>query len=299
MTAPTRLVAGDVAAVFRPAQGMLCASLTHRGVEVLRRIEDLDAAAATGGTAGVPLLHPWANRLPGNRYHAAGRDVVLYSKSTRLHFDTRGLPIHGVPWSRLSWEVFDTRGDRMVAMLDWARPDLMEVFPYPHRLRMTAVLLPDGLRLETTLEAGREGPVPVSFGFHPYVGLGGVPRGEWRLRLPAMRHLAQDDRGIPTGREEAFAAFDAPLAERTFDDGFVLEEGRPAFSIAAAGRTITVELLEGFTHAQIYAPKDRDLIALEPMTAPTAALASGRGLRIVAPGGTLSTAFAIRVIPSS
>ena len=47
------LVAGDLEAVFLPAHGMLGASLRHRGVEILRRVEDLDAAAAKD--AGIPL----------------------------------------------------------------------------------------------------------------------------------------------------------------------------------------------------------------------------------------------------
>ena len=52
------LVAGDLEAVFLPARGMLGASLRHRGAEILRRVDDLEQAAAKGSTAGIPLLHP-------------------------------------------------------------------------------------------------------------------------------------------------------------------------------------------------------------------------------------------------
>ena len=83
-----RLVAGDLEAVFLPRLGMLGASLRWRGVELLRRIEDLEAAAAKGSTAGIPLLHPWANRLEGLRYRAAGREVVLDPASPLLHWTT-------------------------------------------------------------------------------------------------------------------------------------------------------------------------------------------------------------------
>jgi aldose 1-epimerase len=290
-----RLAAGDIAAVFRPAQGMLCASLTHRGAEILRRIEDIDAAEVTGATVGVPLLHPWANRLPSTRYRAAGQAVALDPESPLLHFDRNGLPIHGVPWARLRWNVIESRPDRLVAALDWNRPELLALFPFPHWLRMTAALQRDGLRIETTLVAGAAGPVPASFGFHPYVGLSGAPRAQWRLQLPAMRRLVLDDRALPTGVETFFGAVDEPLGEHDFDDGFALLGEQAAFSIAAAGRRITLEFLAGFTHAQVYAPADQDFIAFEPMTAPTAALASGRGLRLVAPGRDLSTAFDIRV----
>src|SRR5208337_312883 len=71
------IVAGDLEAVFLPGHGMLGASLRHRGAEILRRVDDLEAAAAKGSSAGIPLLHPWANRLVGPRYHAAGREVEL------------------------------------------------------------------------------------------------------------------------------------------------------------------------------------------------------------------------------
>ena len=76
---------------------MLGASLCHAGTEVLGRVENLDAAAAKGSTAGIPLLHPWANRLAGPHYRAAGREVSLDLSSLLLHLDEQRLPMHGVP----------------------------------------------------------------------------------------------------------------------------------------------------------------------------------------------------------
>jgi len=288
------LVAGDLEAVFLPGHGMLGASLRHRGMEMLRRVEDLDGAAASGSTAGIPLLHPWANRLSGFRYRAAGQEVNLDPSSPLLHLDAHGLPMHGVPWCRLAWELTEARQDFLAARLEWTRSDLLPVFPFPHRLEMAATLRPDGLTLETTLIASSEGPVPVSFGYHPYFGLPD-PRAQWRLDLPAMRRLVLDPRGIQTGDEVPFDGLDAQLGELAFDDGFALMAEQASFSIAGAARRITVEFLEGYPYAQIYAPKDKDYIALEPMTAPTNALTSGRGLRLVKSGEQFRAVFRIRV----
>ncbi len=287
------LVAGDLAAVFLPAHGMLGASLTHRGVELLRRVDDLDVAAAAGTTAGIPLLYPWANRLDGERYRAAGRDVVLARSSPLVHRDMHGLPIHGVPWSRLAWTVIEARPNWIRAALEWTRADLLAVFPFRHRIELEATLGHEGLMLETTVIATARDAVPVSFGFHPYLGLPGAPRAAWRLRLPAMRRAVTDARGIPTGAEEALAAQDGVLGERDFDDGFALSGERTELSVAGAGLRITVELLAGYRYAQIYAPRHGELIALEPMTAPTNALSTGRGLHIVAPGHRFRAAFRI------
>ena len=287
------LIAGDLEAVFLPGHGMLGASLRHRGLEMLRRVEDLDAAAANGSTAGIPFLHPWANRLAAIRYRAAGRDLNLDPSSPLLHLDAHGLPMHGVPWSLLAWELTEARQDFLAARLEWTRSDLLAVFPFRHRLEMAATLNSDGLTLETTLIASSEGPVPVSFGYHPYFGFPDLPRTQWRLELPAMKRLVLDQRGIPTGAEESLGRFDAELSDVGFDDGFALMEERALFSVTGGDRRITVELLAGYPYAQVFAPKDKDYIAFEPMTAPTSALTSRRGLRLVASGERFRAVFRI------
>jgi aldose 1-epimerase len=289
------LIAGDLEAVFLPGRGMLGGSLRHRGVEMLRRVDELEAAARKGSTAGIPFLHPWANRLAAAGYHAAGREVGLDPSSPLLHLDGNGLPIHGVPWSRLSWMVVDAQADRLTARLEWTASELLAVFPFAHRVELAATLRSDGLTLATTLIASAEDLVPVSFGFHPYFGLPELPRAKWRLELPPMRRLILDQRGIPTGDEEPFGGFGGRLGDRALDDGFALLEERAAFTLAAAGRRIAVEFLQGYRYAQVFAPHDQDCVALEPMTAPTSALTSGQGLRVLAPGEAFEAAFRIRI----
>jgi aldose 1-epimerase len=275
------LVAGDLEIVFLPDHGMLGASLRHRGVEMLGRVEELEAAAAKGSTAGIPFLHPWANRLDEPRYHICGRHVELDLASPLLHLDEHKLPIHGVPWSLLRWKVIEAGRDFVTARLEWSAQGLLTIFPFRHDVELAAIIRPDGLTLETTLVASSDGPVPVSFGFHPYFRLPGPSRANWHLQLPEMRKLLLDVRGIPNGDEESFGGFRGQLGENSFDDGFALLQERTSFSVAGAGYTVGVEFLEGYRYAQVFAPKDKDYIALEPMTAPTSALTSGHGLRVV------------------
>jgi aldose 1-epimerase len=294
-SSPRTLVAGDLQAVLLPDHGMLVASLRYKGVEILRRVEDLEAAAARGSSAGIPLLYPWANRLAEPRYRVLGREVVLDRSSPLLHFDEHGLPMHGVPWPLLPWIVTEARQDFIAAQLEWSSSNLFAVFPFRHRVELAATLRPDGFTIETTLVASSESPVPVSFGFHPYLGFSEPSRGNWHLKLPAMRKLVLDGRGIPTGDEELFAGFDAELDENSFDDGFALIEEQTTFSVIGAMCKVSVELLAGYRYAQVFAPKDKDYIAIEPMTAPASALTSSRGLRFVPPGERFRAVFRIRI----
>jgi len=289
----SKLTAGDLEAVFLPGRGMLGVSLRLRGEEFLRRLENLDAAAAKGSTAGIPFLYPWANRLAVPCFRVAGRDVALDPSSPLLHCDDRGLLIHGVKWALLAWEVIEAKPDRLAARLGWTDPKLLAVFPFRHKVELTATLRRDSLTIETTIFA--EDLLPVSFGFHPYFGIASLPRDKWRLELPAMRKLVLDGRGIPTGRDESFDRFDAPLGDLNLDAGFNVLDERPAFSLSGDGRRITLEFLENYRHTQVFAPTGKDFVALEPMTAPTSALISGQGLRLVEPGKEFRAAFCIRV----
>ncbi len=289
------LTAGNLTAQFLPAHGMLGVSLRHRGAEILRRLEDLAAAAAKGSTAGLPLLHPWANRLAAARYNVAGREVSLDRASQLLHFDGNGLPMHGVPWSHLTWKIAEQDSRRVVAQLDWSTADLLAVFPFRHRLEIAATLEPDHLTVTTTLIAGDEGSVPVSFGFHPYFGIPDLPRAAWRLELPAMQHLELDSNGIPTGKKSPFDGFNADLGARGFDDGFALHDETATFSLSGAGRRIVIQWLDGYRFAQVFAPKDQNYLAIEPMTAPANALISGHGLRLIAAGDSFRAAFRVGV----
>ena len=289
------LESGELQAAFLPHSGMLGASLSHRGAELLRRVDDLQAVRARGGTAGIPLLYPWANRLGSFRYRAAGREVDLDPDCALLRLDANGLPIHGVPWPMLAWEVTASTRTSVCARLDWSASELVAIFPFPHHVEMAASLDGESLTIATTVFASGGMNVPVSFGFHPYFGLPGIARDDWRLALPAMRSLALDARLIPNGAEQPFRAMDAALAGMEFDDGFAIRGDAATLSLSGAGRRISLDLVDGYGYAQVYAPKGGAFVALEPMTAATNALESGRGLRVIAAGSSFSATFRIRI----
>jgi|ERR1700722_4519390 aldose 1-epimerase len=297
MTSPSThlLTAGDLQAEFWPAAGMLGASLRFRGVELLRRIDDLAAARTKGSTAGIPLLYPWANRLSSLQYRAAGREVSLAPASSLLHFDDHKLPMHGVPWSQLQWNVISSHADALTARLDWLTEELLAIFPFPHHVEMAVLLRRLDLEIQTTVFADSGSPVPISFGFHPYFGLPEIPRTEWKLTAPAMRKLALDAQGIPTGAETPSTPIGTKLGDASYDDGFALSGDQATFSIDGNGYSIAIEFKTGFPFAQIFAPKDKNFIAIEPMTAPTNALSSGKNLRVIAPGEQFSASFRIEV----
>src|SRR5262245_64692468 len=96
---------GGLEATFVVGAGMVGCSLRHDGEELLDPGGGVAKYARTGSTMGIPLLHPWANRLGGLRYAAAGRSVTLDPASGVLHLDETGLAIHGVLLRRSRFDV--------------------------------------------------------------------------------------------------------------------------------------------------------------------------------------------------
>jgi aldose 1-epimerase len=87
------------------------------------------------------------------------------------------------------------------------------------------------------------------------------------------------------------------LGDRGFDDGYAGVADGTVFAVAGGGRRIEVEFVRGYPYAQVFAPPAEEVVCFEPMTAPTNALASGQGLRTLAPGETFESVFTVRAMP--
>jgi hypothetical protein len=70
--ATATLAAGELDATFATRAGTVCCSLRHRGDELLGQRRALAGYAATGSIMGIPLLHPWANRLAAQPRSSSG-----------------------------------------------------------------------------------------------------------------------------------------------------------------------------------------------------------------------------------
>ena len=286
--------AGGVEAVFVPG-----ASLRHRGGELLGQRRGLQAYVAERATMGIPLLHPWANRIGRRRFTVAGREVVVDPQKTPVRVDSAGLPMHGLLAGATGWHVerHEAAGDGgvLAARFDFAaHPDLMAAFPFAHELRVEATLAGPVLTIVTTVRATGDAAVPVAFGYHPYLRLPGVPRPEWRIEVPVREQLRLGADMLPTGERVDAEVHAGRLGDRTFDDAFRAPADGAPFVLAGGGRRIELAFLEGYPYAQVFAPADDDVIAFEPMTAPANALVDGDAeLPLVEPGASYRAAFAI------
>jgi aldose 1-epimerase len=253
--------------------------------------DGFDRDARPDGGRG-QVLAPWPNRIRDGRWTAHGDPQQLALTEVAKHNAIHGL----VRW--VGWSLVGHAPDRVdLRTTVWPQPG------YPFRLGLTASYELGDLGLTVSVRATNEGdrPAPYGVGHHPYVTLGGrVDDAE--LTLPARCRLVVDDRGIPTGRADVAGTpydFRSPrlIGDLALDTCYSdLErdaDGRVTVTLAdpASGRRVQVWADAATRHLQVYTgetlpdpSRRRRGLAVEPMSCPPNALATGADVVHLEPG---------------
>jgi aldose 1-epimerase len=282
------LTAGGYRAVVVGGGGGLRA-LEHEGTRLLDGYGAYEECEAGRGQ----VLLPWPNRVADGRYEFQGEGRQL-----DISEPARCCAIHGlVRWSE--WEILEHDAGRLsLGLLLHSHPG------YPHVLALRLDYTLDAERgIEMELSAVNRGasPAPYGMGMHPYLTAGSATVDTCRLWLPAEQWLPVDDRGIPVGGEEPVEGSpvdfrDGPAVGQAAIDcaftGLLRDaEGRATVRLidpdSGQGTSLWVDeslpWLQAFT-GDTLPTRARQGLAVEPMTCPPNALATGSDLVILEPG---------------
>jgi aldose 1-epimerase len=280
---------GEQRAVVVEAGGGL-RSYDVAGVAVLDGFGETEMASGGRGQ----VLLPWPNRLAGGKWEDGGtvRQLPLSEAGA-------GNAIHGlVRWATWDVQPAGTTGAR-------ARHLLLPQPGYPFRLacQLDYRLGPEGLTVTATVRNESDRSAPFGLGFHPYLAAPSGSVDEISLTVPADTHLLLDH-GIPSGREPVDGtAHDfrtsREIGPATLDDAFA-DLRRDADGIVRVGAgAVTLWAGPGFDYLQVFTgdtlgpDRRRRGLAVEPMTCPPNALATGEGLVHLDPGASATLSWGI------
>ena len=254
------------------------------------------------GAAG-ELLAPWPNRIDGGRYTLGG---VTYQLD--LSEPGAGNAIHGLTrWA--AWTL--VRHDPGAVQLSLRLPGRQG---YPFTLNLTAryeVAADTGLTVTVTARNPGSRPAPYGLGAHPYLTTGAATVDECDLLLPAARWLPAGDRGIPAGPAQDVTGTPLdfrtarPVGDTRVDHAFTgltrEADGRVWVRLAGGGRQVALWAGDGLDWLQVFTGDTlgeahrRRALAVEPMTCPPNAFASGTDLLMLAPGDSVTRSWGIQV----
>jgi len=249
------------------------------------------------------VLIPWPNRIDHGRYSFDGVEYQL--EITEPELDNA---IHGLTRA-LPWQPSRTTADSVRFGLSF------EGAPgYPFRMEFWVdYALDPELGLSVRIGARNTGdrPAPYGHGSHNYLTLG-LPVDEVTLRLPASEWLPADERMIPAGPVRSVAGTDYDFRTPRRVGPTVLDTAFTGLSGDGSGRSWTVlsagEAAVGlwaddsYRWLQVFSadypgPERRRHLAVEPMTCPPNAFATGTDLIVLEPGQSVESSFGITSAP--
>jgi aldose 1-epimerase len=304
------IAAGDYRATVTEL-GAGLRQLTYRGQPVISGYEADDVPPAGAGQ----LLIPWPNRVEAGRYPFGGGTHQL-----DLSEPAHGNAIHGLTrWA--NWAATGHAGHRVeLAHVLHAQPG------YPFCLELTARYELSGTGLEVTITARNAGSAaaPYGTGCHPYLVAGPGRADEWELELPAAAWLETDARGIPAAPPADVAGTPFDFRQARAIGGARLDHAFTGLTRDAAGRAwarlsapgqagapgeagearqLRFWASAGYRWLQVFSgdtlgpDRARRALAIEPMTCPPNAFASGTDLLTLAPGEEVTHSWGLQAHP--
>ncbi|MBE7188930.1 aldose 1-epimerase family protein [Jatrophihabitans endophyticus] len=264
---------------------------------------DVDALCDGGHGA---VLVPWPNRLADGRYRFDGHDYELDITEADKHNAIHGL----LRWQ--PWQAIQRSGSHVVMV---TRVAARKGYPWTLDVAVRYELTDAGLVVTTSVANRSASVAPLGIGHHPYLSPGEGTVDGAVLQFAAGTRIETDaERQLPTGRVAVpgtpfdFAA-ERAVGDTELDYGFTdLErdaDGRAWLRLTGAdGRTVQLwagagyDVLEVYTADTLAPDRRRHALAVEPMTCPPNAFATGEDLLRVDPGETVVREWGVGLLPA-
>lgn len=298
------LIEGDARVTVAPAVGGAIAGFVLRDRPILR---PTDAAALAQGDVRAfscyPLV-PYSNRIRDAVLHFAGRAWQL-----ARNFGSHPHSIHGLGWQR-PWRVArrDESSLQLVLEHDAGDDRARSAWPWPFMATQTFGLATTGtqataLVVEMTITSRADTPFPFGLGWHPY-----FPRNAaTRLHFATGSVWCNDATQLPVERCAIPAKWcfepARPVDDIVLDQVFNGWNGRAEVIQPTTGMKATVGADSTCDRLVVYAPAQRDFVAVEPVSHETDAFnraargAPDTGTRILAPGASFGCTMRVTVEP--
>ena len=300
MTTTLELSAGPARVVLAPDVGGAIAAYEWHGKPVLRPTPpDALAAGDVQRFSCYPLI-PFSNRIADATLHWQGASYPL-----PRYLANHPHAIHGNGWRR-AWDVVEQAPTHAaLELVHTAAGESAHEWPFAYNARQVFDLADDALAMTLAIENSGDAPFPFGLGWHPF-----FPRtAATVLSFTSVSVWQTDALVMPTTLERVSTAWDfalpRPIARTTLDHCFTGWQPPATLRWPERDLVATISADAACTYLVVYVPKDRDYLAIEPVTHMTDAFNRAdagdpdTGTRVLAPGATFSCTMRLSVSSDS
>lgn len=246
------------------------------------------------------FLLPWPNRVKDGQYHFKEEEFKLpVNEVARNH------AIHGFLY-RYPFQLIEEELDKnfvTVVLKNEFKGDYPG-YPFAFNTEIKFKLsIESGLSIEITVENTDKEKIPMGIGWHPYFQFG-EQVDQYHLQMPVTEGYELDERFIPSGKITEYTNFEQAreLGNTKFDSSFRLKSntGKVATRFIEPNRKLSLQCWQDsgtdkYNYLQVYIPRHRQSLAIEPMTCAIDAFNNKDGLWLVAPGLKVGGSFGVQL----
>ena len=225
------------------------------------------------------VLFPFVGRLKNGLYNFSNTTYQLQKNDNSINA-LHGL-IYNKPFQLLSKGFVE---GKCIVTLNYTEKNKNIGFPFIYSISLIYTLSDNDLSLQVVIKNTDNQTFPFTLGWHPYFFSDDLQNSS--LQFKSDKKVIFDENMITKEIIENQSEETFSLKDKQLDDCFFLENNTVEFNTPKYSLEITSSAKENFL--QLYTPKDKPIIAIEPMTGISNSLNNKIGLRVLKPNETYS-----------
>ena len=262
---------GKTNAIIYPQLGGSLQELTLKNRTIIKKTSFFEYEKSYASA----ILFPFTNRLENGSY-------VFQKKQHNLEInhEEENNAIHGLVYNK-QFKVINkqTTLDSAILTLAYNENNRIKGFPFKYSISLIYTLTSDVLKLDVIVKNNDDHDFPFGLGWHPYFWSNDLHNS--CIKIKSDRHLIVNGSNIPIKFDSISLPEELLIKDQTFDNCFVLKNNTVGFMTPDYDIDISFSSKESYV--QLYTPKDRNSIAIEPLTSPSNSFNNKIGLKILKP----------------
>ena len=233
-------------------QGARIVSLKFKDKFIIEDYSDFDYKESYASS----ILFPFASRIKEGKYIFEGNDYQFGTNDGNN-------ALHGLVYNK-KFELFEPEEhkDNCSATFNYYEKNESKGFPFTYFLSVTYILFEDRLKVRVTVKNTDTKSFPFTLGWHPYFNSTDLKNSY--LSFNSDQKVEFDKSLITKKVIEQKSPEIFKIEEQQLDDCFILKDDIVSFTTPTYKIDITADSEQNFL--QLYTPKGKDIIAIEPMT---------------------------------
>jgi len=264
-----------------PNLGGSLQQLSFKGFEVIHGIDhSLEGLKTFNQTYSSAFLFPFSGRIEDGKYKYKNNNYQLDTNDPNF-----SNALHGLIFDQsFDHSTSKIKNNTVIIDLQYISDGALKGFPFPFHFKISYHISQDGICLHFTIENTGDIPFPFGLGWHPYFYSKNLEESD--LLFSSESEIICNDFMIPVSSTITKKNTSLKIKNDSFDTTYKLANKTVIFKTEKYSMEMNINNRAARNYLQIYTPKHRNSIAIEPTTCSPNVFNNKQGLKELLPKET-------------